>query len=329
MELPIRTRWSTPAHPAALTAAMLTLMCCSGAGAEYPEKPLRAIVPFSAGGPNDTMARIVCPTLSKALGQQVIVENRPGADARIGIEALARSQPDGYTILFSAGAVALIPALRRNVPYDPLRDVLPVAELGNSPYGVGVHPQVPARNLEELIRLARQNPGKLNGSSSGSTSFMAQALFQLKTGTRIVNLPYKGGGEAALALVRGEADLAILDVSAVMVHVTAGRIRMLAVAADRRAPALPDIPTTKEAGLDYTAGGIFSVFTTGGTPPDIVRKLNLEITRIVELPDTARRFAALGIAPSTKTVEESMRWHLAELAKWKDVVARAKIPLEN
>jgi tripartite-type tricarboxylate transporter receptor subunit TctC len=329
MELPIHTRTTTRARLAALTAAMLTMTCCSGAGAEYPEKPLRAIVPFSAGGPNDTMARIVCPALSKALGQQVIVENRPGADARIGIEALARSQPDGYTILFSAGAVALIPALRRNVPYDPVRDVLPVAELGNAPYGVGVHPQVPARNLAELIQLARQNPGKLNGSSSGSSSFMAQVLFQLKTGTRIVNLPYKGGGEAALAVVRGEADLAILDVSAVMSQVTAGRIRMLAIAGDRRVPALPDVPTTKEAGLDYQAGGIFSVFTTGRTPPEIVRRLNLEITRIVESPETAKRLAALGINPSTKTVEESMRWHLAELAKWKDVVARAKIPLEN
>src|SRR6185503_4843549 len=305
MELPIRTRWSTPAHLAALTAAMLTLMCCSGAGAEYPEKPLRAIVPFSAGGPNDTIARIVSPMLSKALGQQVIVENRPGADARIGIEALARSAPDGYTILFSAGAVALIPALRRNVPYDPVRDVLPVAELGNAPYGIGVHPQVPARNLAELIRLARQHPGKLNASSSGSTSFMAQVLFQLKTGTRIVNIPYKGGGEAALAVVRGEADLAILDVSALMPHVSAGRVRMLAVASDKRAAALPDVPTTREAGLDYTAGGIFSVFTTGKTPSEIVRRLNAELTRIVQQPETAKRFALLGIEPSTKTVEES------------------------
>jgi tripartite-type tricarboxylate transporter receptor subunit TctC len=313
-----------------IAAATLAALSCGAVAAGYPDHPLRAIVPFSAGGPNDTMARIVSPMLSKALGQQVIVENRPGADARIGIEALARSQPDGYTILFSAGAVALIPALRRNVPYDPVRDVLPVAELGNSPYGVGVHPQVPARNLAELIQLARQNPGKLNGSSSGSTSFMAQVLFQLKTGARIVNVPYKGGGEAALAVVRGEADLAILDISAVMSYVSAGRIRMLAVASDRRAAALPEVPTTKEAGLDYIAGGIFSVFTTGGnTPPEIVRRLNAELSRIVTLPETGKRFAALGINPSTKSVEESLRWHLAELAKWKDVVARAKIPLEN
>src|SRR5262245_34908732 len=179
-------------HLSLVTVLVTAALMPSAAPAQdgYPAKPLRAIVPFSAGGPNDTMARIVCPALGKALGQQVIVENRPGADARIGIEALVRSQPDGYTILFSAGAVALIPALRRNVPYDAVRDVLPVAELGNAPYGFGVHPQVPAKSLADLIRLARQKPGGLNASSSGSTSFMAQVQFQLKTGTRIVNLPY-------------------------------------------------------------------------------------------------------------------------------------------
>ena len=136
---------------ALLTVTVSGLLCASPAFADYPERALRAIVPFSAGGSNDTAARIVSPPLARALGQQVIVENRPGADARIGIEALARSAPDGYTILFSAGAVALIPALRRNVPYDPVRDMLPVAELGNAPYGIAIHPQVPARSLAAQI----------------------------------------------------------------------------------------------------------------------------------------------------------------------------------
>jgi tripartite-type tricarboxylate transporter receptor subunit TctC len=312
-----------------LIAVVSAALCASPALADYPERMLRAIVPFSAGGPNDTMARIVSPPLSKALGQQVIVENRPGADARIGIEALARSAPDGYTILFSAGAVALIPALRRNVPYDPVRDMLPVAELGNAPYGIAIHPQVPARSLAALIELARQNPGKLNGASAGSSSFLAQVLFQLQTGTRITNLPYRGGSDAALSVVRGEADLAIMDYSSLAPHVSAGRLRLLAVTSQKRAPTQPAVPTTREAGLDYTAGGVFSVFTVGGTPADIVRRLNMEITRIVEMPATSNRFASLGISASTRTVDEMMRWHLAELAKWKDVVVRAKIPLEN
>ena len=310
--------------------ATVAIALWGAAHAEYPDRPLRAIVPFSVGGSNDTMARLVSPMLAKALGQQVIVENRPGADGRIGIEALARAAPDGYTILFSAGAVALIPALRRTVPYDPVRDLQPVAELGTAPYVIAVHPQVPAKNVAELIRVAKQHPGKLNGASAGNSTFMSLALFQLQTGTRVVNIPYKGTGDAVLALVRGEADFAIMDATAFVAQFAAGRVRVLAVAGERRAPALPDVPTTKEARLDYVAGGVFSVFTTAGkTPPDIVRRLNAEITRIVNAPDIAKRFAALGIDPSTKTVEESMRWHLAELAKWKDVVARAKIPLEN
>ncbi len=314
---------------AILTTMVSGMLCSSQTFADYPERMLRAIVPFSAGGPNDTAARIVSPSLSRALGQQVIVENRPGADARIGIEALARSAPDGYTILFSAGAVALIPALRRHVPYDPVRDMLPVAELGNAPYGIAIHPQVPAQSLAALIELARRSPGKLNSASAGSSSFLAQVLFQLQTGARITNLPYRGGSDAALAVVRGEADLAIMDFSSLAPHVAAGRLRLLAVTSNQRAPTQPAVPTTREAGLDYTAGGTFSVFTVGGTPADIVRRLNVEITRIVEMPATASRFAALGITTSTKTVDEMMRWHLAELAKWKNVVMRAKIPLEN
>ncbi len=316
--------------PIRVVAAMLAALWCGAVSADYPERPLRAIVPFSAGASNDTMARLIAPMLTKALGQQVIVENRAGADGRIGIEALARAAPDGYTILFSGGAVALIPALRRNVPYDPVRDIQPVAELGSAPYAIAVHPQVPAKNVAELIRLAKQSPGKLNGASGGNSTFMTLVLFQLRTGIRIVNIPYKGTGDAALAVVRGEADFAIMDTSAFLPHLSSGRIRMLAVAGDRRNPAVPDVPTTKEAGLaNYTAGATFGVFTTGKTPPDIVRRLNAEINRIVASPEISKRLVALGMDPAPRTVEECTRRYLADLAKWKDVVARAKIPLEN
>lgn len=313
-----------------MTATLLAGLSCGAAFADYPERPLRAIVPFTTGGPNDTLARVISPMLAKALGQNVIVENRPGADGRIGIEALAKAAPDGYTILFSGGAMALIPALRRTVPYDPIRDIQPVSELGTSPYVIAVHPQVPAKNVTQLIDLAKKNPGKLNGSSGGNSTFMSLVLFQIQTGTRIVNIPYKGAGDAALAVVRGEADMAIMDSSAFGHHLQSGRLRMLALAADRRSPALPELPTAKEAGLpDYTASSLFGVFTTGKTPPDIVRKLNMEINRIVASPEISKRLMALGMEPSQKSVEEFTRQYLAELAKWKDVVARAKIPLEN
>jgi tripartite-type tricarboxylate transporter receptor subunit TctC len=314
-----------------MTAAVLASISCSTShAADYPEKPLRAIVPFTTGGPNDILARLISPMLSKALGQNVIVENRPGADGRIGIEALARSAPDGYTILFSGGAVALIPAIKKNVPYDPIRDIQPVSELGISPYLIAVHPQVPAKNVKQLIELAKKNPGKLNGSSGGNSTFMSLVLFQIKTGTQIVNIPYKGAGDAGLAVARGEADMAIMDASAFGPHIDSGRVRVLAIAADKRSPTFPDLPTAKEAGLpDYTASSLFGVFTTGKTPPEIVRRLNLEINRIIASPEISKRLVALGLEPSQKSAEQFTKQYLAELAQWKNVVARAKIPLEN
>ena len=311
-------------------ATLLVALSCGAAHGDYPERPLRAIVPFTPGGPNDILARAISPLLARALGQNVIVENRPGADGRIGIEAMTKAAPDGHTIVFSGDAVAVIPALRRNVPYDPTRDIQPVAELGASPYVIVVHPQVPARNLKQLIEVARKNPGGLNGASGGNTTFMALVMFQLMTDTRIVNIPYKGAGDAGLAVLRGEAVIAIVDFLAFAAHVQSGRIRMLAVAADKRARALPDVPTASEAGLPgYTAGSLFGVFTTGKSPLDSVRRLNTEINRIVATPDVAARLVALGMEPSQKSVEEFSARYVAELAKWKGVVARAKIPLEN
>ena len=314
----------------AIVAALSATLSCGPALADYPDRPLRAIVPFTTGGPNDTLARLISPLLSKAVGQNVIVENRPGADGRIGIEVLAKAPPDGYTILFSGDAVALIPALRRAVPYDPLRDIQPVAELGRSPYVIAVHPQVPVKSVAELVELAKKNPGKLNGSSGGNSTFMSLVLFQLRSGTRIVNIPYKGAGDAALAVIRGEADVAIMDPLAFGYHLHSGRVRMLAIAAERRSAALPALPTTKEAGLaDYTAESLFGVFTTGRTPPDVVRRLNLEINRIVALPDISKRLEALGMEPSQKSADEFTSKYRRELEKWKDVVARARIPLES
>ncbi len=310
-------------------AALLALPLAA-ALAEYPEKPVRAIVPFTPGGPNDTLARLVAPLLNKALGQTVIVDNRPGADGRIGIELLAKAPPDGYTILFSGGAVALIPALRKSVPYDPVRDIQPVSELGSSPYVIVVHPQVPAKSVAELIEIAKKNPGKLNGASGGNSTFLSLVLFQLRTGTKLVNIPYKGAGDAALSVVRGEADLAIMDASAFGQHLKSGRLRLLAVAGDKRLQVLPDLPTAREAGLpDFAVSSLFGVFTTGRTAPEIVRRLNVEINRIVAMPAISQRLEALGVEPSQKSFEEFTSQYRAELVKWKDVVTRAKIPLES
>ncbi len=315
----------------ALLTIFLTLApLFSGHAAEYPERNIIAVVPFAAGASNDVIARRVSPHLAKALGQQVIIENRPGADGRIGIEAMAKAAPDGHTILFSGGAVALIPALRKNVPWNPLKNIQPVAELGTIPYVLAVNPNVPAKGARDFIKLAQSQPGRLNGSAGGNSSEMSIALFRIKTGTRMEIIPYKGTGHAALAVATGEADFAIIDASSWLPFMQSNRVRALAVLGKKRLAAMPAVPTMHEAGMaDFENGAQFGIFTTGGTPLPIVRRLNTEINRIVATPDISKSFIAIGMEPGGMTVEEFSKRYLADLALWKDVVARAKIPMTD
>lgn len=318
---------------AAIVSLVSPLTVCAlrgAAAAEYPERTLTAVVPFAAGASNDVVARRITPHLAKALGQQIIVENRPGADGRIGIEAVAKAAPDGYTILFSAGAVTLIPALRKNVAWDPVRHIQPVAELGTIPYVIGVNTNVPVRSVTEFIRLATANPGKLNGSAGGNSSEMTIALFRIKTGTHMEIIPYKGTGQAVLAVATGEADFGIMDASAWLPLMASKRVRALAVVSPKRIAILPDVPTTQEAGLPgFAAGAQFGVFTTGGTPMAVVRKLNAEINRVVATPEVTKGFLSTGLEPANTTVEYYTKQYLADLAMWKDVVTRAKIPMTD
>ena len=306
---------------------LLTAGICSAAG-EYPEKLLTAIVPFAAGSSNDIMARRISPPLSKALGQQIIIENKPGADGRIGIDAMAKAAPDGYTILFSGGAVSLIPAVRKNVTWDPQRDIQPVAELGASPYVVAINASVPAKNLLEFVSLAKKYPGKLNAGAGGNSTEMSVALFRIKTGTRVETIPYKGTGLAATAVASGEIDFAIMDASAWVTLIPSGKVRALAVSGEKRLSILPDVPTTKEAGMpDFIAGTMFGVYTKGGAPANAVRRLNAEINRIIVSPEVAKGLNQVGLDPNPKSVEEFTQQYRNDLAKWKDVVTRARIPM--
>ncbi len=317
--------------PTVWRAVFLTLaLPGSMKAAEYPERNITAVVPFAAGSSNDVIARRIAPYLAKALGQQVIIENRPGADGRIGIEAMAKAVPDGHTILFSGGAVALIPALRRNVNWDPVRNIQPVAELGTIPYVIAVNPNVPAHSVAAFVNLAKANPGKLNGSAGGNSSEMSIALFRIKTGTRMEIIPYKGTGYAALAVATGEADFAIMDASAWLPFLSAKKVRALAVLGAKRIAAMADVPTLREAGLpDYESGAQFGIFTTGGTPINAVRRLNTEINRIIATPEVSKSFIAIGMEPGGMTVEGFHKRYLADLAMWKDVVTRAKIPMTD
>jgi tripartite-type tricarboxylate transporter receptor subunit TctC len=320
------------AVPGSVFCARIAVLLASAfpvcaAGAEYPERLIRAIVPFAPGGSNDTMARLISPELSKALGQQVIVENRPGAAGNIGIDAVAKSAPNGHTILFSATASTQNPALFRKLPYDPLRDIQPVAEIGQSPYVFLVNPRVPARSVQELINLARKYPGKLNAASGGIGTRLSSELFQIQNKLKLEIIPYQGSGLAALAVMTGEADFVVMETSPVHGQLAAGRLKALAVAGEKRLTAFPSVPTTAEAGFpDYKAGAIFGLYVAAGTPADIVQKLNATINKIISAPAVAGRLQELGAELNPKSVEEFSTWYRKEIEKWKTIVRRANIP---
>jgi tripartite-type tricarboxylate transporter receptor subunit TctC len=295
--------------------------------ADYPERLIRAIVPFATGGTNDITARLISPYLSKALGQPVVVENRPGAGGNIGLVATAKSAPDGYTILFVATGATQNPALYRNLGYDPITDIMPAAAVAESPYAIVVNRSIPVKSVSEFIALARKSPGKLNASSGGVGTGMAVELFKIHANVKAEIIPYNGTGAASLAVATGETDFAITDTSGFMAYIPSGRVRILAVAGEKRLPSFPDVPTTTEAGLpSFKVGTVVGVYLNSKVPPDIVQRLNSTINTILALPEVKEQLNKLGANPTPKTVAEVNHWYRSEIQVWKDLARKLKIP---
>ena len=310
-----------------VTMSLLALRTADPVHAQYPERLIRAIVPFSTGGTNDITARMISPHLSKALGQSVVVENRPGAAGNIGIEAVAKSAPDGYTILFSATASTQNPALFRNLRFDPITDIQPVAAIAEYPYAVVVTTQLPVKNLRELIALAQKNPASLNASAGGIGTRLSVELFKIRHNVRIEVVTYSGAGQAALAVATGETQLAIMDSTPFQPFLASGRVRLLAVASERRLPSYPDTPTTAEAGLPgFKAGATAAIYVAGKTPAGIVQTLNSAINHVIALPEVKEQLRRQGGSSAPSSVSELTQWYRREIQVWKDIVARAKIP---
>lgn len=310
-----------------LTMSLVALSGATQARAQYPERLIRAIVPFSTGGTNDITARMISPHLSKALGQSVVVENRPGAAGNIGIEAVAKSAPDGYTILFSATASTQNPALFRHLRFDPLTDIQPVAAIAEYPYAVVVNTQLPVKNLRELIALAQKNPAGLNASAGGIGTRLSVELFKIRRNVRIEVVTYSGAGQAALAVATGETQLAIMDSTPFQPFLASGRVRLLAVASEQRLPSYPDTPTTAEAGLPgFKAGATTAIYVAGKTSAGIVQTLNSAINTVIALPEVKEQLRRQGGSSAPTSVSELTQWYRREIQVWKDIVARAKIP---
>jgi tripartite-type tricarboxylate transporter receptor subunit TctC len=293
------------------------------AQAEYPNRPIRIVVGFTPGGGNDIIARIFGQKLSESLGQPVIIENKPGAGAILATEYVARSAPDGYTLLVGAsGAMVINPAVYEKLNYDTMRDFKPVSELGSFPLILIVNAKSPFKSLADLVAYAKANPEKANYSSSSAAFQLATELFKQKTGVPMQMIPYKGANDSVTAVISGEVTATIADAGPVTSQVTGGTARALAVAAPTRAESLPDVPTMKEAGADVEAVLWSGIFVPAATPPEIVAKLEAEFIRIARLPDVVSRLKLLNIDSVGNSSEEFSRIIAADLERWK-AVARA------
>jgi tripartite-type tricarboxylate transporter receptor subunit TctC len=298
----------------------------------FPSRPVRIVVPFPPGGPTDTVARIIGPKLSEALGHQIIIDNRGGAGGATGTELVAKSAPDGYTLLAGTiGGLAVAPTLNPKLGYHTLRDLAPVTQLVNVAYIVTLHPSVPAKSIKELIALAKARPGKLNYGSSGAGTgpHLAGELMNMMAGISIVHVPYKGSAPAQTALMSGEVDLNFENTLIVLPQVKAGRLRPIAATGATRSTLLPGLPTVAEAGLPgFSASGWYGMMTPAGVPKDIIAKLNAEITRVLRMPDIAERLNSMAAEPAPGAPEQFGTFIRSEIDKWAKVVKATNMKAE-
>jgi len=293
------------------------------AQAQYPTRTIHIIVGFTPGGGNDIIARIFGQKLSESLGQPVVIENKPGAGAILATEYVARSAPDGYTLLVGAsGAMVINPAVYEKLSYDTTRDFKPVSELGSFPLILIVNSKSPFKSLADLVAYAKANPDKANYSSSSAAFQLATELFKQKTGVPMQMIPYKGANDSVTAVISGEVTATIADAGPVTSQINGGNARALAVAAPKRMESLPDVPTMKEAGADVEAVLWSGIFVPAATPPEIARTLEAEFIRIARLPDVVSRLKLLNIDSVGNSADEFSRIIEADLERWK-TVARA------
>ncbi|HEX2824773.1 MAG TPA: tripartite tricarboxylate transporter substrate binding protein [Burkholderiales bacterium] len=325
----MRAEWS----PAFVGMTIVPLLCASIAQAQsYPSKPIRLVVGFPAGGPTDIVSRTIAPKMTEALGQTVIVDNRGGAGGVIATEQVAKSPADGYTLLMGTiGGIAVAMSLNPNRGYDTLRDFAPVTQAVTVTNILVVHPSVPAKNVKELLAIARSKPGRLNYASSGNgtVTHLAGELFKLLGKVDITHVPFKGGAPALTALISGEVDLSYENSLVVTPHVRAGKVKALAVTGLKRSQLLPELPTIAESGLPgYNASGWYGLFVPAQTPRAIVTRLNQEAVKALRMPDVVKTLSSQGAEPIGNSPEEFSAFVKSEIDKWAKLVKVAKLKID-
>jgi tripartite-type tricarboxylate transporter receptor subunit TctC len=314
-----------------LCAALLSACANAALAQTYPVKPVRVVVASSAGGGTDIVARIIAPELSKRLGQQVVIDNRPGAGNMIGIEIAAKSPPDGYTLLMGVSTLAINSALYKKVPYDPVKDFAPITQVISSASLIVVHPSVPVKTVKELLAFARARPGQMNYASAGTGTYphMTMELFLSMGKLKMVHIPYKGTGPAMIDMLAGHTSVMAATILTGMPQIRAGRLRPLGISSAARSAVVPEIPTIAEAGLPgFESVQWYGLLAPAQTPKEIVTRLHAEMTRILQQPDIKERFAGDGADPVGNTPEQFARYIQTELVKWAKVAREAGIKPE-
>jgi tripartite-type tricarboxylate transporter receptor subunit TctC len=322
---------------ALLSSAALLLPASSSAQAQpaagaWPAKPVRMVVTFPPGGSADAVVRMLVPRLNDRLGQQVVVDNRPGAGGNIGLTVVAKAAPDGYTLgVGAAGALAANPSLYAQMPFDPQKDLVPVSMLAAIPFVIIGNPTLPARTQQELIALARSQPGKLSiaHGGNGTAMHLSAALFSQMADVKLTEVPYKGSGPAALDVLGNQVPLAVVDLPSALQHIKAGKLTAFAVTSPQRLPQLPDVPTVSEAGLaGYDSTGWFGVVAPAGTPPPVVARLNAEITAALSDEQIRTSMRNLGVEPAPGRADAFDAYIRTETQKWSRVIRQANIKLD-
>jgi tripartite-type tricarboxylate transporter receptor subunit TctC len=313
-------------------AIVLTSVAAVASAQTYPAKPIRIIVPFAAGGNVDITARLVAPALTEALGQPVVVENKPGAGGTIGADFVAKSPADGYTLLMGSNSTfSVAPSLYPNNPYNPMRDFAPVIMIASAPFVLVTNPNLAAKDARELVALGKAAPGKLTMSSAGtgSSNHLVGELFQEISGARFTHVPYKGSGQALTDLMGGQVNLHFDQITSASSHIQSGKLRALLVTSSKRVPMLPDVPTAAEAGYPaFEATNVTGLIAPAGTPRDVIDKLNAATQKAISQPALREKFAGIGAETTGGTPEQFSAYIRDDFSKWTRIVKDANVKVE-
>jgi len=318
--------------PARLDAIRLALFALSAlalpaGAADYPDRPITMVVPYAAGGSSDILARLLGERLAKGLGQPIVIDDRAGAGSRIGIELVAHATADGYTLLLADMPHAIIPAIQKGVRYDPVRDFSPIALIGTASMVLFVNPAVPATGARDFVALAKADPGKITIASGGigSTTHLTAELFQEKTGTRLLHVPFRGAGPALTDLMAGHVQSGFTTLATASAALDSGAVRALAIAGERRLASRSEIPTLRESGIDLAVEHWWGVLAPAGLAPAIAARLTAALQAVLDTPDFATRLHPLGVAPARVAPEQFRALIASDTARWAEIVKAAAI----